>query len=84
MESEYGASDSSDPEHTGVLLSRPDSIVLRRKLCRHNRCAATRGRAVRKCARSWLTLGNLGSNCFWQRMLSAHELAQGVKAVTYL
>jgi hypothetical protein len=83
MESEYGASDSSELEHTGVLLSRPDSIVRRRTLRRHNRCAATRGRAVRKCARSWLTHGTLGANCFWQGMLSAHELAQGVKAMTY-
>ena len=28
-------------------------------------------------------LGLWGVNCFWQRMLSAHELAQGVKAVIY-
>ena len=28
-------------------------------------------------------LGLWGASCFLQRMLSAHELAQGLKAVTY-
>lgn len=74
-ESECGASASSDPEGTRIRSSRPAGTT----------GAERRVDALSESVREAVSrLGLWGANSFRQRKLSAHELDQGVKAVTYL